>query len=94
MWRGGYLFKLNGRFDFGDMLGDVSLERRDVNRLSHSAGHFEVCKAVGEESGCEKGKHAEEGCSCMTVAKHCRRRDLPRPRLVHACGRLCGDELR
>lgn len=47
-WGGDYLFKFNGRFDFGDMLGDVSLERRDVNGLSHSSGHFEFCKAVGK----------------------------------------------
>jgi hypothetical protein len=40
-WGGADLFKFNWRFDFGDILGNVSLERWNVNRLSHSTSHCE-----------------------------------------------------
>ena len=44
---GGHLFKVNRRLDLGDILGDVSLERLDINGLSHYSGHCEVCGAIG-----------------------------------------------
>lgn len=35
-----YLFYVQGDFDFGDVSGDVALERGDVDGLAYGSGHF------------------------------------------------------
>ena len=41
-----YLFDVDGNFDFWDIFGDVSLQRLDVDGLSHGTSHCEVCRGV------------------------------------------------
>lgn len=41
------LFDIDGNFDFWDMFGNVSLQRLDIDGLSHGTSHckYEVCRA-------------------------------------------------
>jgi hypothetical protein len=49
------LFKIDWHLDFWDMLGDVSLQRLNIDRLSHGTGHCKVCRIIGNE-GLEEDK--------------------------------------
>ena len=37
-----YLFNVDGYLDFWDILGDVSFQRWDINRLPHYSSHCEL----------------------------------------------------